>query len=220
MCFTNNKFKQVNWREIHNRRVCYVFRLRTVFLQLRSMLRVIFPVIGECSLHCPEAQPLTTCPLCGKRRVLLCRAGGELLHGDQPSTVGWMGSGGLQPHLGFTPWQAKWAFCTTVWCGTCCISSVDLNRNINFWNGLISKNEPNTDSLSKHILFHHRRCKWIMCGLLKSKFKFRTEFTIAAIYSSTGTKWPISQDRKLIWFIFSKNYIKSSFLHWPFLDFK
>lgn len=125
-----------------------------------------------------------------------------------------------EPHLGFTPWQAKWAFCTTVWCGTCCISSVDLNRNINFWNGLISKNEPNTDSLSKHILFHHRRCKWIMCGLLKSKFKFRTEFTIAAIYSSTGTKWPISQDRKLIWFIFSKNYIKSSFLHWPFLDFK
>lgn len=105
-------------------------------------------------------------------------------------------------HLGFTPSQAKQASCTIVWCGTCCISSVDLTHNINFWNGLISKNEPNTDSLSKHILSHHRHCKWIMCGLLKSRFKFRTESNIAAIYSSTGIKWPISQDRKLICWIY------------------
>lgn len=153
MCFTNNKFKQVNWREIHNRSVCYVFRLRQrpysseacCMLSSRLLASVLYTVLR----HSPSPPALSVGKdgCCFAERVVSC-----CTVTSQALWVGWAQEDFRleEPHLGFIPWQAKRAFCTTVWCGTCCISSVDLNHNINFWNGLISKNEPNRQSFQAH----------------------------------------------------------------------
>lgn len=77
--FTNNKFKQVNWKEIHNRRVYYIFKHRTESIQPKSTLPISSQLLA-CVL-CSTVPRRWLSPLCKLREQM-----GAILQRVNPTT--------------------------------------------------------------------------------------------------------------------------------------